>query len=104
MGTSLTLRTWFYFWPSRPGLVIAMIAQWGHTMVSGPRPINTVGFWRDESGDEQWTVCNPSGAITSQYAMDKIPGGEVGPGPDIITPIGQIDEGKRKKKEKKGSK
>jgi len=48
-------------------------------------------YWND--GDsEQWTVCNPSGSITGEYAMDKFPGGEVGPGPDIISPVGQIDE------------
>ena len=48
-------------------------------------------YWND--GDsQQWTVCNPSGSITGQYAMNVIPGGEVGPGPDIISPVGQIDE------------
>ena len=49
-------------------------------------------YWQDTDGTIQWTVCNPSGSITGQYAMDTIPGGEVGPGPDIISPIGQIDE------------
>ena len=50
-----------------------------------PRSGKMYVYWRDESGDEQWTVCNPSGAITSQYAMNKIPGGEVGPGPDTVS-------------------
>ena len=57
-----------------------------------PRSGKLYIYWQDENGTEQWTVCNPSGAITSQYALDFFPGGEVGPGPDIITPSGQIDE------------
>jgi len=48
-------------------------------------------YWND--GDTvQWTVCNPSGSITGQYAGDQFPGGEVGPGPAPESPIGQIPE------------
>ena len=49
-------------------------------------------WWGDETGTEQWTVTNPSGSITGQYALDFFPGGEVGPAPEIVSPIGQIDE------------
>ena len=49
-------------------------------------------YWSD--GDStQWTVCNPSGSITGQFALDNQPNGPVGPGPGPTpSPVGQIDE------------
>ena len=36
-------------------------------------------YWEDSDGNVQWTVTNPSGSFSSNYAADVFPDGPIGP-------------------------
>ena len=49
-------------------------------------------YWQDEDGNNQWTVCNPSGSFNSEYSANIFPDGPLGPTDITPTPLGQVFE------------
>jgi hypothetical protein len=48
--------------------------------------------WWNDNDTDQWTVCNPSGSVNTQYSANVFPDGPVGPVDPSPTPLGQVGE------------